>query len=309
VKGRHRAQATTLAVALILLAAAACASGYSSAPSTGSGTKLHVVAAENFWGSIAAQLGGDHVDVTEIINSPDVDPHDYEPTPDDARSVARARYVVVNGLGYDAWASDLVDANGADDTTVLDVGNLLGLHTGDNPHRWYFPDDVTKVIDRITSDYKALDPANAAYYDRQHDQYVATGLKPYRDLLDEIRTRYAGTPVGASENIVDGLIDATGLDMKTPRGFVDAIAEGNEPSASDKVTVDNQLNGHAVDVFIYNGQNATPDVQQLVRSATDSDIPVVTVTETPEPANATFQDWQTNQLHHLANALAEVSPG
>jgi zinc/manganese transport system substrate-binding protein len=291
-----------LATGLTVTACSARRSG----PFTNANGKLSVVAAESFWGSIARQLGGDRVDVDAIVNSPDADPHDYEPTPQDARAVATAGYVILNGLGYDAWASDLVDANPSDGRSLLDVGHLLGLHTGDNPHRWYFPDDVTKVIDRITADYKALDPSHAAYYDEQHAEYTATALQPYRDAIAQIRAVYAGTPVAASESIVDGLAGATGLDVKTPERFLDAISEGNDPSASDKVTVDRQLRNREVAVFVYNRQNATPDVQRLVDEARDENIPVVALTETPVPAGASFQDWQTGQLHALASGLAEA---
>src|SRR6266571_3655461 len=103
---RPAALAAVLAVALV---AGACSSGTSS--STASGGKLQVVAAENFWGSIAAQLGGDKVTVKSIISNPDTDPHDYEPTPADGRAVASARYAVINGIGYDAWADKLLAAN------------------------------------------------------------------------------------------------------------------------------------------------------------------------------------------------------
>ncbi len=301
---RPRARLAAVGTALLLFAVA-CASGRSGPVTTANG-KLAVVAAESFWGSIARELGGDRVDVTEIVSSPDADPHDYEPTPQDARAIATAGYVIVNGLGYDTWASDLVGANQSSGRAVLDVGKLLDLHTGDNPHRWYFPDDVTKVIDRITADYKSLDPANASYYDAQQARYTGTALGPYHDAIAQIHARYAGTPIGASESIVVGLAAATGLDLKTPESFLDAISEGNDPSASDKVTVDQQLDTRQVSVFVYNRQNATPDVQRLVDEARARNIPVVPVTETPVPAGASFQDWQTAQLQALATALAQA---
>jgi zinc/manganese transport system substrate-binding protein len=116
--------------------------------------KIPVVVAENFWGSIATQLGGAHVEVTSIITNPDAEPHDYEASADDARTIATARYVIQNGLGYDPWVSKLADANPNPDRTLLDIGASLGLHEGDNPHRWYFPNDVDKVIDQITSEYQ-----------------------------------------------------------------------------------------------------------------------------------------------------------
>ncbi len=114
---------------------------------------IAVVAAENFWGSIAAQLGGGHVKVTSIIDNPDADPHDYEPTAADARTVAGARFALVNGIGYDGWADKLLAADPAAGRTDLDVGDLVGIKPGGNPHRWYSPADVHRVID---ADHRGL---------------------------------------------------------------------------------------------------------------------------------------------------------
>src|SRR5215471_8979121 len=136
------------------LAAALCAPTALAASTSRSGSSpLRVVAAENVWGSIAAQLGGDRAEVTSVIANPAADPHDYEPTALDARAFAGARLAIVNGIGYDPWASKLVDANPVGGRDVLDVGDLLGLKPGDNPHRWYSPADVRRVIDAISADY------------------------------------------------------------------------------------------------------------------------------------------------------------
>src|SRR5579862_8552231 len=127
----------------------------------GASAPLRVVAAENFWGSIAAQLGGDRVQVTSVIANPATDPHDYEPTAVDARTLAGAQLVIVNGIGYDPWATKLLKANPVEGRVVLTVGNLLGLSPGDNPHRWYSPSDVRRVIAAIVRDYERLDPEDA----------------------------------------------------------------------------------------------------------------------------------------------------
>ena len=72
-----------------------------------------MVAAENFWGSIAGQIGGKHVQVTSIISNPDTDPHSYEPTTADARALAGAQFVIENGIGYDPWVPKLLAADGS----------------------------------------------------------------------------------------------------------------------------------------------------------------------------------------------------
>jgi zinc/manganese transport system substrate-binding protein len=294
-----------LALAAVVLAVTGCSTAPGGA--TGGSRTVPVVAAENFWGSLAAQLGGSHAAVRSIIDNPDADPHDYEPTVADGKDLAGARLVLVNGVGYDGWASKLVQANPADGRTVLTVGDLVGVRPGGNPHRWYSPPNVRTVIDRVTAAYKKLDPADAAYFDRQHRTVLDTNLKDYFGTVAEIRARYAGTPVGASESIFAPLAEATGLDLITPASFLTAISEGGDPTAADKTTIDRQLATKAIKVYVYNSQNATPDVQQQVRAAKAAGIPVTTVSETLTPAGATFQGWQVAQLRALADALAKAT--
>jgi zinc/manganese transport system substrate-binding protein len=290
-----------------LLAAAAlaltgCASSGRPAPRDG---RLQVVAAENAWGSIAAQLGGDRVRVTSIVVSPDADPHDYEPTPRDARTMATANYVVVNGVGYDPWATKLAKATSGDGRTVLTVGDLVGARNGDNPHRWYSPEDVRRVVGRISADYSRLDPAHADYFVQQRQRFEGQDLRGYSTLIADIKARHHGTPVGASESIFAPLAADLGLDLVTPASFLSAISEGSDPSARDKATIDAQIHDRKIKLYVYNSQNATPDVQRQVAEARQAGIPVATITETLTPATASFQAWQTRQLQALAAALAQ----
>jgi len=279
----------------------------SAANSNVSSAKIQVVAAENFWGSIASQIGGNKVSVTAIITSPDTDPHDYESTPSDGRRVASAQYVIYNGLGYDPWAGQLLDANPARDRTTLKVQDVLGLQDDDNPHRWYSPDDVLKVIDQISADYKKIGAADASYFDSQKTTFETVALKQYNDLVQAIRQKYTGAPVAATESIVSPLADALGLNMLTPYSFLQAISEGTDPTAQDKATFDSQIANKEIDVLLFNTQNARPDVQRLVDAATAKGIPIVEVTETLIPEDATFQDWQSKQLQDLQRALAQVN--
>jgi len=262
-----------------------------------------VVATINAWGSIAGQLGGDKVHLTSIITNPDTDPHDYEPSPADARTVAGAKVFIENGIGYDAWADKLLAANPGSGRTELNVGKQLGVPDDGNPHQWYSPDSVTKIVDAITADYAKADPADAAYFQDRKSTFENTTLAKYKGLISDIKTKYAGTPVGASESIFAPLSDALGLNLITPPEFLKDISEGTDPSPADKATIDQQIATKALKVYVFNSQNSTPDVQAQVDAAKKQGIPVSTVTETLAPAGATFQDWQTGQLQALENAL------
>jgi len=292
-----------LAVLALLLFCTACGTNSSSA----TGGTIQVVAGENFWGSIAAQVGGSHVAVKSIIVDPNADPHDYDAKPIDARAVADAQYVIVNGAGYDPWLSKLLDANPSSGRRVLDIGKLVGRKEGDNPHLWYNPDFVTHVVDQITADLKALDTADAAAFDQQNTQFKTVGLKTYHDLIGTIKTTYAGVPVGSTESIFVDMAAACGLSLTTPPGYMKAISEGSELSPADKAAFDQQVTGKQIKVLVFNRQNATPDTDDIKSKAQAAGIPVVSITETLDPANVSFQEWQDAQLQYLLQALEDAT--
>jgi zinc/manganese transport system substrate-binding protein len=292
---------------LVALAVAAVAALLAVALSTGAETRtsstVTVVAAENFWGSIATQLGGGRVAVDSIIVNPDTDPHSYDPTPSDARALALSKVAIVNGIGYDNWASQLLDANASGSRIVVDAGDVLGLKDGDNPHQWYSPAAVAKIAGAIVAAYDRADPAGKAYYDARERTFLTTRLARYHALIAEIRGRFAGVPVGYSESIFEPLGEALGLKLASPPGFAKAVAEGAEITAADKQTVEQQLRNRLIKVWVYNSQNLTPDVERLTSLAEAEHIPVATITETLSPASASFQQWQAAQLEGLLRAL------
>jgi zinc/manganese transport system substrate-binding protein len=273
---------------------------------TTSGHIVRVAAAENFWGSIASQIGGVHVQVTSIITNPETDPHTYEPTTTDAITLSNAQFVVVNGIGYDPWVSRLLAADQGH-PTVLDVGSLLGIPDGGNPHRWYNPEDVERVIATMVADLQSLDPSNSTYFAKQATHFETVSLRTYHALITSIRTRYAGTEVGASESIFAMLSPVLGLDLITPPGFLRAISEGTDPSASNVETIDNQIKDHQIKIYVYNSQNVTPDVQAQLNQVKAEHIPFTTITETLAPASSTYEAWQTKELRGIKDALGRAA--
>ena len=296
---------TSLLLAACVLAIAGC--GRSGPPPVraagGPGPRFAVVAAENVWGNLAAQLAGDRAAVASIVAAPGADPHTYQPSAADARRIADANMVIVNGLGYDEWASQLLRSSPSSSRVVLDVGKTLRLSAGANPHRWYYPRDVRTVIAAITARYERLDPADASYFAARRLWLEHRGLARYDALRAAIRARHRGVPVGYSESIFQGLGEDLGLKLPTPPSFARAVAEGTDVTAADKRTVDEQVRRRRIAVWVVNGQNLTPDVQRVSELARAAKIPIVEVTETLTPAGASFQAWQVAQLERLASAL------
>ncbi len=291
----------------LLAAAAVLAAGCGALPASATVRGVRVVAAENFWGAIARQIGGADADVQSIISSPAQDPHAYEPTAADARTVAIAQLAIVNGAGYDPWALKLLAADPVDGRLVLNVGALLRLHAGDNPHRWYDPDDVEHVAGAIAAALEHLDPEHAGYYAGRLRQFETGSLSEYHSLIAAIRRRYAGVPVGASESIFALQAPALGLRLITPASFMRAISEGTEVTAQDTATAEQQITSHEVKVWVVNSQNETPEIQRLNGLARAHRIPTATVTETLSPASDSFEQWQARQLEGIETALERAT--
>lgn len=287
------------AAVVVLLTCVACGP-----PATHS-ERLNVVAGESFWASIAAQLGGFRVSVHSVVSDPNADPHEYEATTADARAFAEADLVILNGAGYDGWGTKLLAASQSQHRQVIDVAQLLGRKAGDNPHFWYDPAAVVKVADSITAIYASIDPAMATkgYFDLQRDEF-SKALAPYTNEIATIRQKYAGAAIGATESIFVYMAEALSLNLTTPRAFMDAIAEGNDPPAGAVAQFHDQIAGNQIKVLIYNVQTATAVTTNLKALAAAHHIPAVGVSETLQPQNAKFQDWQLAQLKGLENALA-----
>ena len=215
--------------------------------------------------------------------------------------------MIENGIGYDPWAPKLLSADQSH-PKVLDVGTVVDVADGGNPHRWYNPGDIQEVERQLVSDYRTLDPANASYFSAKASRFNTDSLKQYDEAIASIRAKYSGTPVGASESIFAMLAPALGLDLITPPTFLRAISEGTDVTAGDKETIDSQIKDHLIKIYVYNSQNVTPDVQAQLTEVKVEHIPFATITETLFPASSTYQAWQSRQLAGIDAALAKAVP-
>jgi len=294
-------------VLVVLIIAGAFTSLYlSNHPATKTATSssevIQVVAAENFWGSLITQLGGTHVNVMSIVTDPNADPHEYESSSADAIAIANARLVIVNGAGYDTWALQLISASNSPHQIVLNVQELINQTVGANPHFWYSPYYVNDTVNAMYHDLVSIDPSNTAYYTQQ---YVAlnASLAIYNGRIDAIKQQFGGVKVASTESIFVYLANATGLDLVSPPAFMQAVSEGNDPSAQSIVQFDQLLQSGTVKLLVYNSQTVTPSTLSIEALAKQQDVPIVPITETVQPPTALFQDWMNSELISLQNAL------
>ena len=241
--------------------------------------------------------------MTSTVTNPSTDAHDYESSALDARAFATADYVILNGAGYDDWGQKLLSANPSQTRKVFTVAELLNKKAGDNPHFWYNPDWVDRVADTVTSDYRALDPANADYFTQQRQAFEAA-LKPYHDAIAHIRSSVNGVPVGSTESIFVYMAQALGVNLISPAEFMQAISEGTDPPAQTVAEFQDQISHRQIKVLVYNTQTSTPITDDFKQLATRNGIPVVGISETVQPLTASFQDWQVRQLSSLQAALS-----
>lgn len=263
--------------------------------------KLKIIAAENMWANIVAQIGGDKVDVTAIITDPTADPHLYESTVKDAANVATADIVIANGLGYDDFINKLLATSTNQNRTVITVADVLGTKSGDNPHLWYDIPHINTVAAAIQKILSAKESSEDAAFQGNLLSFTQS-LQPLQAVLDDIRRNYAGAPVAYTERVAGYILGAAGLDVLTPPSFAAAIEDGNEPSPIDQSTMQGLITNNRIRILLYNPQANSPVTDRLRQVASQHNVPVVAVTETL-PAQATYQNWQKEQLDAIRAAL------
>ncbi len=264
--------------------------------------RIKVVAAENFWGNIASQIGGDSVEVTSILSDPSADPHLYESNANNAAAVSGADVVIENGLGYDDFMDKLLAGSNKSGRVVVSAAKEYGASDGANPHLWYDTPKVKLMAGAIEKAIADKDPVHKAEYERNLGKFN-DGLQPVLDKISQINTQFPGAPVAYTEPVPGYMLANAGLSVKTPEGFAAAIEEGNEPSPADAATMAGLMTGKQVRVLLYNSQATSAVTQHIQDLAKAAGVPVVPVTETMPPGAKDFQSWQLEQVTALYNAL------
>jgi len=289
-------------VAALAMAATALAGCGSSQPPAIPGV-VRVVAGENFWGNVAAQIGGRHVRVTSMLTSPTADPHLYESDVSNAVAVAEAGVVIENGAGYDDFVSQLLGATSHPGRVVVSAQDVLGATGPDaNPHFWYDVPRVPEVARAIATALTRQEPQYAGAFAAGLAAFDAS-LHPVEAVISLIRRRYPGAPVAYTERVPGYLLAAAGLRVLTPPGFAAAIEDGTDPSPDDTVVMDGLCTGKKIKVLLYNAQVVSAVTQHVQALAQQHHIPVVGVTETMPPSYRSYQAWQLAQAEAILHAL------
>ncbi len=260
--------------------------------------------AENEYANVISQIGGRYVDVASILNNPNTDPHSFEASPSVAATVAEAKLVVQNGLGYDDFMEKIEAAAGNGSRRVIDVQRLLGVaDSAPNPHLWYKPEAMTAVAAAVAGDLSALAPAHSAYF-RANASRFDRSLGPWLEGLSQFSKRHPGVTVATTEPVADYMLEAAGVRNLTPMSMQADIMNGTDPSPEDVVLQDELFARHEVDAFVYNEQVTDSVSEGFLHAAAKAGIPVVGVYETMPTPGYDYQRWMLAELQALEAAVS-----
>jgi len=297
------------AVAVLL---AACAAPAATAPSSSSGV-IDVVASTSVYGDIAKSVGGDKVSVTSIITTTSQDPHSYEASTQDKLAISKAQLVIDNGAGYDDFFSKLSDDSKVPADKVITAVNVSGLlptgtsgasssvPDGFNEHVWYNFDAMAKVADAVAAKLGSLNSAEAKTFTANADKFKSS-LTALSAKVAGIKSSKGSAPVAITEPVPGYLLEAAGLENKTPAAFSHAIEAGSDvPPAAVKETSD-LITSKSVRFLAYNEQTSSAETEKLKAAATAAGVPVVGFTETL-PEGKDYVTWMTDNVSNISAAL------
>lgn len=292
---------------LLVVSLTACSPGSSAS----SGAKPEVFASTDVWGSVAKAVGGDLVTVKSAITSPAQDPHSYEATAEDKLSVSKAALVVVNGGGYDDWATTLAKSGTAPLLDAVQISGLRGATPSGsadhefNEHVFYSLDAVSKVAARIATELGKADAAHAAAF--------TANAQAFETKLTGLKQRAAGVAGGrqlsvfATEPVTGYLVQAMGMSDVTPEEYVAQSETEAGPSAKVQAEAIELITSGKVNILVMNGQTQTPLTTSLRQTAQAQRLPVVEADETfPEGVND-YVTWITRTLDNFEKAVKAVA--
>ncbi|WP_309127046.1 metal ABC transporter solute-binding protein, Zn/Mn family [Microbacterium sp.] len=327
--------ALALAAASVIVLA-----GCSSAPGAADDGKLRVVASTNVYGALAAEVGGDRVDVTSLIDSAEKDPHSYEATARDRLAVQQADLVIENGGGYDGFIEELRDGSDAVVITAAEFSHDFpgsedghdhaeehahaddehahaddehahaeeeGDHAGHdhiegfNEHVWFDPHTIIHVVEQVAADLGEADPEGKDGYTANAEKLISE-LEGIESELDELHTALEGTPVFMTEPLPGYLAAAAGLDDATPEGFSSAVEEGNDVAPATLLAALQLIEDGGVEAVLTNAQTGGAETDKVEDAAEAAGIPVVTFSELLE-ADQSYAEWMHDAIQSLADAL------
>ena len=281
----------------MLASVAACGSGQSTSGKNGT---IEVAASVNQWGTVAKALGGDNVNVTSIINSTNVDAHDYEPTTSDIAKLQKAQVIIVNGAGYDAWA---VKAAQTANAIIVNAAEIGGVNDGENPHVWFSADVRKAVAQAITEAYEQADAAKKNDFDKMNDRWTAEENN-VESKIAEVKQKTDGLAYAATESVASYLAEDMGLADATPSGYARATANESEPTPTDIKQFTDALKAGEIKLLVVNTQEESELTDKITDAAKSVEVPMVELTEQMPEQYDSLTAWMEGLVDAFSQAIA-----
>jgi ABC-type Zn uptake system ZnuABC Zn-binding protein ZnuA len=292
-----------------LLLAATLLAACSSSLSTSASNPLRVLATETFLGDITQNVAGDRLKVDTLLR-PNVDPHEFQPVPQDAIKIAGSRLLVVNGLGYETWLTkELENGEGRRLVVVASEGlgpepDPSGEHPGGDPHMWMDPLNVIQYVSNIRDGLIQVDPAGRDAYDANADAYIVR----LKDLDSWVRSEVAGLPPERRLLVTnhDALrYFARAYDFKVVGAVIPSVTTEASPSARQMAAlIDTIKSSGAPAIFLDAGenQNLADQIASETGAKVITDLYVESISDPNGPA-PTYIDMIRHDVSVIVEAL------
>jgi zinc/manganese transport system substrate-binding protein len=253
---------------------------------------VNIVAAENFYGGVAEQIGGSSVQVVSILTHPNQDPHEFQADVATAKVIANADIVIFNGIGYDDWMERLLAVTGKTHRVVIKVADLIGAKAGENPHLWYHPKTISALATKIAQ----------VLHQPQAGALFHQSLQPLFDKIAALKKKTSGIKVTATEPLFGYMATALGFEMLNDNYQI-AVMNDTDPNFTQTANFEKSLTNKTVKILFYNSQVTAPSTQRMQSIAKKHGIPIVGVTETQPTDTKSYVEWMLSELSVVEKAL------
>jgi zinc/manganese transport system substrate-binding protein len=266
---------------------------------------LKVVASFSILGDLVSNVGGDRVEVSTLVG-PNSDAHVYSPTPADAKKIADAKLIVVNGLGFEGWLPRLVQSSGSKAKVVTASDGIMPLRLGTDadPHAWQSVNNVKIYATNICMALRAADPSAAEQFMANTQAYLAKLDALDREVRDAVaKLRPERRKVISTHNAFGYFAASYGIEFIAPLG----VSTESEPSARDIAKIITQIKQAKIPaVFLENVTD--PRLVQRISAETGAKVGGTLYSDglTGEKGDApTYIDMVRHNIKALTRALGD----
>ncbi|MCI1983536.1 MAG: zinc ABC transporter substrate-binding protein [Bifidobacteriaceae bacterium] len=298
--GFHKIAARVAAVVgAVAMMAVTVGCGTSSARSAADGT-VNVVVSINQWKSVASDIGGSKATVTSILANQNVEAHDFEPQPSDIVKISKAQIVLVNGAGYDSWATKATQ--NAPDAVVVNAATTAGIASGANPHVWFSAAARKAAAKAYLTQLQKAAPDDSSYFAGRYEAWLKKE-NALEKTIAEAKSKTQGISYAATESVAHYLAEDLGLKDATPSGYVQATENDSEPAPGDIRTFQKKLESGSIKMLIVNDQEMNSTSSLIVSTAKKSKVPIVHLTESMPSKEKDLTTWVTSLVKSVDAAV------